>query len=138
MVLDRFSPERFYDIDKPSRGELSVVRLRNQIVHSFVFQIYAEADGTTGVLFVSDHDRHKTLNGIGFASLADLFEYVAREDVVEHHGSMRNGVQTLVNTSNHDLVEDGLASYIDDERVTIQHHTDAEETFSRRSASEAA
>ncbi|MDQ1124877.1 hypothetical protein [Microbacterium trichothecenolyticum] len=132
MVLDRFSPERFYDIGRPANGELSVSRLCNQIIHSFVFQIHADEDSTTGVIFVSDHDRHKHLYGMGFERLAHLFDYVAREDVVETHGTMEGGVQIFRHTSNHDLVEDGLARYIDDEGVYIERHQDADERFDMR------
>lgn len=132
MVLDRFSPEDFYDVYAPANGELSVARLCNQIIHSFVFHIYEEEDLSTAVVFVSDHDRHRHLYGASFATLADLFDYVGREDIVDWKGTMIDGVQAFKGTSNHDLVEDGRASYLDDERVFIERHDENDESFESR------
>lgn len=120
MVLDRFDPERFYDIGKPKKSELEVGWLCNQIIHSFVFQIYLEDDATTSVFFTSDRDRGKHLHGISFAAIADLFDYVGREDIVERSGKMIDGTERNVNVSNHDAVESGRAVYTDDERVFIE------------------
>lgn len=120
MVLDRFDPERFYDLQKGTKAELGVGRLCNQIIHSFVFQIYLEEDATTSVVFVSDHDRGKHLHGIPFEVLADLFDYVGREDIIDYSGTMIEGEQTIVNTSNHDAVESGRARYVDDHRVVTE------------------
>lgn len=131
MHLDRFSPESFYDVASPTTDSLSVARLCNQIIHSFVFQICAEEDSTAGVVFVSDRDKHKHLYGMSFQTLAALLDYVGREDVVLTHGTMRAGVQTLLHTSNHDLVEDGRATYLDEDRVDIdwQDETDEDVTW---------
>lgn len=120
MVLDRFDPERLYDLQKATTAELEVGRLCNQIIHSFVFQIYLEVDGTTSVVFVSDHDRGKHLHGIRFEVLADLFDYVGREDIIDYSGTMIRGEQTIVNTSNHDAVESGRARYVDEHRVVTE------------------
>lgn len=121
MNLDRFDPERFYELNKPAKTELDVAKLCNQVIHSFVFQIYLEEDDlTTSVLFNSDRDRDKHLHGITFDALADLFDYVGREDIIEHSGTMIDGVQQFVRVSNHDLVEGGLAVYADEDRVFIE------------------
>lgn len=120
MLLDRFDPERFYDLQKGTTSELEVGRLCNQIIHSFVFQIYLEEDSTTSVVFVSDLDRGKHLHGIRFEVLADLFDYVGREDIIDYSGTMTGGEQTIVNTSNHDVVESGRARYVDDRRVITE------------------
>ncbi|WP_156786318.1 hypothetical protein [Microterricola viridarii] len=120
MLLDRFEPERFYDLRKPARTELEVGRLCNQIIHSFVFQIYLEHDSTTSVVFNSDRDRGKHLHGISFEDLAALFDYVGREDIVDYSGTMIDGIQEVVNRSNHDAVESGRATYSDDDRVLIE------------------
>jgi len=120
MVLDRFDPERFYDLHQPTRSELEVGRLCNQIIHSFVFQIYLEEDATTSVVFISDLDRGRHLHGVRFEVLANLFDYVGREDIVDFSGTMIAGEQTIVNTSNHDLVESGRARYVDDRRMATE------------------
>ncbi|WP_062389949.1 hypothetical protein [Demequina iriomotensis] len=120
MVLDRFDPEQFYDLQKGMRNDLEVGRLCNQVIHSFVFQIYLEEDATTSVVFVSDLDRGKHLHGIPFEVLADLFDYVGREEIIESSGTMIEGEQTFVNTSNHDAVESGRARYADDRRVDTE------------------
>ncbi|MAM53249.1 MAG: hypothetical protein CMH35_00070 [Microbacterium sp.] len=120
MVLDRFDPEQFYDLQKGTKTELGVGRLCNQIIHSFVFQIYLEEDATTSVVFVSDHDRGKHLHGIAFEILADLFDYVGREDIIDYSGTMLDGEQTIVNASNHDAVESGRARYVADHRVVAE------------------
>ena len=120
MVLDRFDLQRFYDLFKPTKSELEVGRLCNQIIHSFVFQIYLEDDDTTSVVFISDRDREKHLYGIRFEVLADLFDYVGREDIVDSSRTMIGGEETIVNTSNHDAVESGRARYIDDDRVITE------------------
>lgn len=120
MVLDRFDPERFYDLQRPTKSELEVGRLCNQIIHSFVFQIFLEEDSTTSVVFVSDLDRGKHLHGIRFDVLADPFDYVGREDIIDYSGAIIGGEQTIVNTSNHDVVESGRARYIDDHRVVTE------------------
>ncbi|PWC05130.1 hypothetical protein DCE94_02150 [Agromyces badenianii] len=120
MVLDRFDPEQFYDFQKGTKTELGVGRLCNQIIHSFVFQIYLEEDATTSVVFVSDHDRGKHLHGIPFEVLADLFDYVGRENIIDYSGTMTEGEQTIANTSNHDAVESGRARYVDDHRVVTE------------------
>lgn len=128
MVLDRFSPEMFYDIDHPFSIEISVARLCNQIIHSFVFQIYLEGDSTS-VVFVSDLDRDKHLNGISFNDLAGLFDYVGRERILQTNGTMRDGVQSITNITNHDLVESGRAVYSDEERVSVDWDGSTPEAF---------
>jgi hypothetical protein len=119
MLFDHFNPEQFYNLREPTSSELEVATLCNQIIHSFVFQIYLEENGTTSVVFTSDRDRGKRLHGITFEDLASIFDYVGREDIVDYSGSMVDGEQTLVNTSNHDAVENGRASYSDHARVGI-------------------
>lgn len=119
MTLDRFSPEDFYALEKPTRGEIDVARLCNQIIHSFVFQIFLTDDETTSVMLVSDRDRGHRLHCISFETIADLFSYVAREDVLERRSTMLDGEETIANISNHDLVESGRAVYEDDEHVYV-------------------
>lgn len=118
-VLDRFSPERFYDIERPVNTQLTVGSLCNQIIHSFVFQFYRGADSTTSVLFVSDRDRGKHLNGIRFKLLADLFDYVGREDVIKSSREIVDENEKVTNMSNHDAVESGHAYYLDDGHVFV-------------------
>ena len=132
LVLDRFDPERFYDIGAPTNSELEVGWLCNQIIHSFIFQLYLEDDSTTSALFVSDHDRGKHLHGLPFATIADLFDYVAREDVVERYGTMVDGEERIVNLSNHDAVESGRAVYADNDRVIIQWTPEEIPAFDQR------
>lgn len=120
MVLDRFNPERFYDLQRPTKSELEVRRLCNQIIHSFVFQIFLEEDSTTSVIFVLDLDRGKHLHGIRFDVLAHRFDYVGREDIIDYSGATIGGEQTIVNTSNHDVVESGRARHNDDHRVVTE------------------
>lgn len=120
MHLDHFNPEHFYDMTKPLNAQLEVGKLCNQIIHSFVFQLYLEEDATTSVVFISDRDRDKHLHGVGLEVLAELFDYVGREDVIEQSGTMRQGEQTITNVSNHDVVESGRATYADAERVDIE------------------
>ncbi|MBM6588863.1 hypothetical protein [Brevibacterium sp. RIT 803] len=103
--LDRFSPERFHDIERPVNTQLTVGSLCNQIIHSFVFQLYLEADCTTSVLLVSDRDRGKHFNGIRFKLLADLFDYVGREDVIESRRTIVDEDEKVTNISNHDTVD---------------------------------
>ncbi|WEK62094.1 MAG: hypothetical protein P0Y60_04880 [Candidatus Microbacterium colombiense] len=119
MTLDRFTPEDFYDLEKPTRGEINVARLCNQVIHSFVFQIFLAEDETTAVMFVSDRDRARRLHSISFEVISELFSYVAREDLLYREGTMRDGDEKITNISNHDLVEAGLAVYDDDDRVQI-------------------
>ena len=122
MTLDRFSPEDFYALEKPTRGEIDVARLCNQIIHSFVFQIFVADDETTSVMFVSDRDRARRLHSISFKVIADLFSYVAREDVLRRESILLDGAEKIINISNHDLVESGRAVYEDDERVYVVRH----------------
>jgi hypothetical protein len=68
MVLDRFDAERFYDLGKRTNGEFEVGWFCNQIIQSFVFQVYLEDDSTASVVFVSDRDHEKHLQGISFAT----------------------------------------------------------------------
>lgn len=129
MVLDRFSPEEFYNLEKPTRGQLDVAHLCNQIIHSFVFQIFLTPEDTTSVMLVSDRDRSRRVHSISFETLAELFDYVAREEIVSTHGTMIDGEQKFANTSNHDLVETGRAVYMDEARVFIDRHPSGEEAF---------
>lgn len=119
MVLDRFSPEEFYNLDNPTRSQLDVARLCNQIIHSFVFQIFLTDEGTTSVMFVSDRDRARRLHSISFEVIAELFSYVAREDLLHRESTLLDGEEKITNVSNHDLVESGRAVYEDDERAFI-------------------
>lgn len=132
MLLDHFNPEQFYNLNEPMNSELAVGWLCNQVIHSFVFQIYLEDDSTTSVVFTSDRDRGKHLHGISFTALADLFAYVGREDIVERSGTMIDGTQTVVNVSNHDAVESGRAVYFDDDRVIIQWTPEELPAFEQR------
>lgn len=129
MVLDRFSPEEFYNLEKPTRAQLDVAHLCNQIIHSFVFQIFLTDEDTTSVMFVSDRDRARRVHSISFERLAELFDYVAREEIVSTHGTMIDGIQKIVNTSNHDLVETGRAVYTDEGRVLIDRNQPEEEVY---------
>lgn len=131
MVLDRFSPADFYDLSGSKKTELNVTSLCNQIIHSFVFQIYLEEDSTTSVVFTSDRDRGKHLHGIAFDVLADLLDYVGREDIIDLSGHMVEGEQTFTNRSNHDAVESGRATYSDDDQMDIAWIEDEIPPFSQ-------
>lgn len=120
--LDRFSPEEFYGLEKPIRAQIDIAHLCNQIIHSFVFQIFLTDEGTTSVMLVSDRDRARRLHSISFETLAELFDYVAREDVLHRESTLLDGAEKITIVSNHDLVESGRAVYEDDERVFIVRH----------------
>lgn len=120
MHLDHFEPEQFYDMTSPTQAELEIGKLCNQIIHSFVFQIYLDEESrTTSVVFISDKDRDKHLHGVAFEDLAELFDLVGREDIVSHSGTMIDGQQVIENVSNHDAVADGRAVYLNDDRIFI-------------------
>lgn len=116
---DRFSPEDFYDLFSPRNGELTAARLCNEIIHSYVFQIFGEEDDTTAVALVSDYDRSKRLWSISFDGLAELFDYVAREDVLESHVHTTSEIDEVHRVSNHDLVESGRAIYSDESHTYV-------------------
>ncbi|OUE31172.1 hypothetical protein BFL35_06385 [Clavibacter michiganensis] len=84
MVLDRRDPEQLYSLQRPTKSELEVGWLCRQIIHSLVIQIFLEEDSTTSVIFVSDFDRGKHLRGIRFDVVADLLDYVGRENIIDY------------------------------------------------------
>lgn len=115
--LDRWEVAEFFDITKPQKSEVDVATLCNEVVHSFVFQIFLDDSGQTSVAICSDRTRRSHLYVADLDVLADLFDYVGREDVVLMHGTMRDGVASSDRRSNHDLVEAGTAAYGDETRT---------------------
>jgi len=117
MSLDRSDLAHFYDLDHGRRAELDVGALCNQLIHTFLFQMWDEDDGSTTVAFASDRARSALLYSASLDRIAELFDYVGREEVVRMRGTMRVGLQTWDRVSNHDLVESGAARYVDESRI---------------------
>lgn len=117
MSLDRSDLSNFYDLTRGQPAEIDVAFLCNQIIHSFLFQMWDEENGSTTVAFASDRARNSLLYSTSLDVIAGLFDYVGREDVVRMRGSMRSGTQTWDRFSNHDLVESGAAKYVDESRT---------------------
>jgi hypothetical protein len=109
-ILDRYSPEKFYDLEKGASGEVDLVTLYNQVIHSFMFTLILFEDGTTTLLVASDRASKSHLYGVAVGTLCDLFEYIGIEDIVGTSFSIIDGEQYWVRTSNHDLEETGQAS----------------------------
>ncbi|WP_344775612.1 hypothetical protein [Gryllotalpicola kribbensis] len=111
--LDRFFVTDFYDKEKQTVAEVDVARLCNQVIHSFFFQLALEDDGTTSLAVTSDRGRVSSVMVISLEQLAELFDYVGREDVLDWNANYSSGAELEERISNHDLVESGRARYAD-------------------------
>ena len=122
--------DRAFDFANPSKHTLTVEVLCNQFVHSLVFMLEMEGDaGLTGVLVASDSASKKWLHHVSIDAIADLFDYVAREDVFRFRGSMIAGVMVTTRTSQHDLVEAHEAEYTDESRAEVRLFDDPEQVY---------
>lgn len=117
--IDRWNFSEFYDGERETTAHITVERFCNQIIHSFVFQLFVEEDGATSVAVTSDRGRETVVLIVKVTQLAELFDYVGREYVVRDSVSFEAGKEMGIRVSNHDLVEDGLATYIDEEQVFV-------------------
>jgi hypothetical protein len=98
--------------------------------HSLVFMLAMEGTtGLTGILVASDSASKAWLHHVSIDAIADLFDYVAREDVSGFRGSMIGGVMVTNRTSQHDLVEAGEAEYTDETRTEVRLFDDPQQVY---------
>lgn len=114
--------DRAFDFASPTNRTLTVDVLCNQFVHSLVFMLVKdeETNGLVGILVTSDRASKTWLHNVPLDAVADLFDYVAREDVVRSRGSMIDGVIVTIRTSQHDAVEAQEAEYLDESRSEVR------------------
>jgi hypothetical protein len=108
--LDRWNPEKFYDIDTGTRRTRSLPDVADLIIHS---HILAFVDG--GVLVNSDRKR-TTLFEIPIKSWAAVLRRYGTEDIVQ--ATMDD---PGVRISNHDMVDRGVAVYADESKSDIDY-----------------
>ena len=78
--------DRWYEMDNPVPATLSLRRICNQFVHSFVFIIQLEQDSTiSGFYVVSDDFRKKSLYFVALSDVLRLF-YLVGKDRSSHRG----------------------------------------------------
>jgi hypothetical protein len=71
--------DELYDLDAGVTGRIPLLKLCNQIVHSYVFGIaHSESGGLGGFLFVSDRDKHLHLHSLDVDEAIALLEHVGR------------------------------------------------------------
>lgn len=107
--LDRWLFWEFYDVTSTQHATLTVRRLWNAFIHSFVLEFSPpNEDEPARVWVISERDRHHRLYSLPLSTVVDLFRRVGDENV---------GVTRLladgppVRISQHDLVDAGLAAY---------------------------
>jgi len=78
--------DEHYDFTSPSQGQVPILLMCNQVIHSYIFTGYFNDDYTLGGIFVtSDHSRKQKLYAVEVDALIMLFETVATDDPVEMH-----------------------------------------------------
>ncbi len=60
-IIRRLAPERFFKIDNPHRGTISINDLCNSIIHSYVFVLIFYDNTFKSFWVASDHNRYKRL-----------------------------------------------------------------------------
>jgi hypothetical protein len=114
-VFDRWSPWEYFDFESKQRSDINVGSLQNEFIHSFILMLsFSEESKFLGVFVGSDRTKRKQVFEVPIGEIIDLFDYVAREDVVL--GS-QNLNESGVRLSQHDLVEVGAARYADASRT---------------------
>lgn len=99
--------DELYDFDSRVTARISLQRICNQIVHSYVFAIaHSDSGGFGGFLFVSDREKNRHLHFLDVDSAIALFEHVGRD--------YPNEVRMILN------------SETDDYEVTAITHRDGE------------
>lgn len=78
---DRWKLHEHYDFEAGSPAQITVPRLLNLIIHSFVFQEwYDDITCQTSVVFTSDTQRNKFLWLIPASAFVELMRFVAQDD----------------------------------------------------------
>jgi hypothetical protein len=113
--LDHDDLGAYYDLTHGRPEQVNLSTLHNQIIHSFVFQFVGNDEGSWCLAVTSDQQRVNQLIVVELEVIANLFDYVGREDILEL--TIRNEQSKRV--SNHDLVESGRATYGDESRLWI-------------------
>jgi hypothetical protein len=78
--LDRHKLDELYDLGSGTPTQVSLQRICNQLIHSYVFAIaQSESGGLGGFLFVSDRDKHRHLYSLDVDDVIALLECVGRD-----------------------------------------------------------
>lgn len=80
-----------YDLDRATKGTLSLAETCSQIIHSWIWAVSAtESDEFNGIYVVSDRKRTSGLYFIHVDALIELFDRVGSEDII--HKEWRDDV----------------------------------------------
>ncbi|MCH1883220.1 hypothetical protein [Agrococcus sp. ARC_14] len=113
--LDRWTFWEYYSMERGQKRSLTVREFCNVVVHSFVLDFAPDSEhGPATLWVVSDRERDKHLYSIALRELVTLFRRVASEDVVRMRIVREQGrPPSSYRLSQHDLVDAGLAAYIE-------------------------
>ena len=77
-----FPFDRLYALDKPTRQNVTLQYLCNQVIHSYIFLLLFDEDGKlAGVFVVSDFHRFKKLFQISLQTIVDIFNRIGNDDI---------------------------------------------------------
>jgi hypothetical protein len=85
---------RYYDMDAPSPGAISLQRLANALVHSLVFAVWPAEEGgydAARFFFTSDYDKAKFVHGMAVSDFHQIVEAVSYDEVVYFERVGRDG-----------------------------------------------
>jgi hypothetical protein len=81
-LMNRHKIDRLYALDKPTRQNVTLQYLCNQVIHSYIFLLLFDEDGKlAGVFVVSDFHRFKKLFQISLQTIVDIFNRIGNDDI---------------------------------------------------------
>lgn len=96
-----FDFEKLYELDKPIIAEMKARQILNQIIHGFVFQVFANSRGKLSYLYLtSDYDRSKFLYLVNLKTLMKKFEEISKQQVVSMSTTYDHSRKFFVTTTN--------------------------------------
>ncbi len=81
-LLNRHDIEQLYDLAKPARRDVTLPRLCNQFIHSYIFTLLLDEENKlSAVLVASDRQRYEALLEVPVTTIAAIFEAVGKDKV---------------------------------------------------------
>ena len=78
-----FNFKKLYELDKPIKADMEAKLILNQIIHGFVFQVFANKSGKLSHLYItSDYDKSKFLYLVNIKTLMKNFKEISKQQVV--------------------------------------------------------
>lgn len=83
-IANNWIKESTHNWNRATSETISAKNMCNQLIHSFVFSIDENEDGTLHGFFVSsDYDRNKKLFSVNISEWINLIDFVVTDDIVE-------------------------------------------------------